>query len=372
MTPDRHGRSGIFAVGSYTESYGQFRARGCGVSVVCLSGDGGLRCMDSLALPNPSYLVGSSSHNVLYATIETLDSRAALVTLEMLPGDNRLHIAGRSQIDGRLPCHLDLHPNGRWIACACYGSGHVMVRQISRRGTIEAGSGDQVDRFGSGSHPLRQTGSHPHGTVFSPDGRWLVVPDLGTDEVAAYPFDACLGRLAEPKIWQAPPGSGPRTLAFSDCGGYILLASELSSEVSLLRWQGGSIREACRMSSRDPSDLSKASENTAAGLRWHPDGIHFGVTNRGDDSISIFCLDRGNVALRHRMTIPSGGQKPRDLRFSPCGRWLISANQDSDSCILFEIRLSSEPSAREAARLAVRSPSCICFLPGNAYAPPVE
>ena len=239
MTPDR---DSIFAVGSYTESYGEFRARGIGVSVIRLSGDGGLRYLKSLALPNPSYLVRSSSRNVLYTTIETLDSRAALVTLETLPGDNRLRVAGRTEIRGRLPCHVGLHPGGGWIACACYDSGHVIVRRISGRGTIEAGSGDQVDRSGCGPHPVRQTRSHPHGTVFSPDGRWLVVPDLGTDEVAAYPFDASVGRLAKPKVWRAPGGSGPRTLVFSDCGGYILLTSELSSEVSLLRWQGGAIR----------------------------------------------------------------------------------------------------------------------------------
>ena len=362
LTPDRDSRSSVFAVGSYTESYGTFRARGNGVSVICLSGDGGLNCTDSLSLPNPSYLVRSSCQNVLYTTIETLDSRAALVTLEVIPRDGRLRIAGRSHIGGRLPCHLGLHPDGRWISCACYASGRVIVRQISRRGTIETDSGDQVERFGSGPDPLRQDRSHPHATVFSPDGRWLVVPDLGTDEVAAYPFDATVGNLAEPALWRAPSGSGPRTLVFSDCGGFIVLTSELSSEVSLLRWQRGSIREVCRMSSRDPSNSSMSSDNTAAGLRWHPDGIHFGISNRGDNSISIFCVDKSNATLRHRMTIPSGGRKPRDLQFSPCGRWLISANQDSDSCILFEINLASEPSAREVARLAVRSPSCICFL----------
>ena len=257
MTANGSGVAGLFAVGSYTEAYGGFRARGTGVSIFCLSGGGGLKRVHSLALPNPSYLVHSTYHDVLYATIETLDSRAALVALETGRRDGRLRIAGSSRIAGRLPCHIDLHPQGRWIASACYDSGHVLVRQISDCGEIESNSGDQVKRLGYGPHPIRQRKSHPHGAVFSPDGYWLVVPDLGTDEIAAYPFDASFGKLAEPTIWRAPSGSGPRTLAFTHCGNHIILTSELSSEVSLLRWQAGNDRGTLPRIRAQPLGLAK-------------------------------------------------------------------------------------------------------------------
>lgn len=350
------------AVGAYTEAYGDFRAQGDGITVVRLSAGGKLESVDSACLPNPSYLTHSPIHDRLFATVETLDDRAGIVAMETPRQGCRLNITGDVRITGRLPCHVDLHPQGRWIACACYDSGDVIVRGISPTGEIEPGTGDRVLRKGCGPHPVRQTKAHPHGAVFSPDGRWLLVPDLGTDEVASYPFDASAGMLGRARTWRASPGSGPRTLAFSRYRHHIILVSELSSEVSLLEWRDGVINERARVPTRNPAALSKRAENTASGLGLHPDGIHFGVTNRGDDSISIFRMHARDGSLERRLTFPSGGNKPRDFGFSPCGRWLVAANQDSDSCVLFEISFLSVPIVRKKAKVFVRSPSSVSFL----------
>lgn len=215
---------------------------------------------------------------------------------------------------------------------------------------------------GSGPLPVRQTRSHPHAALFSPDGRWLLVTDLGTDELAVYPFDHQTGACGMPFTWRAPSGSGPRTLTFSSFGKTVVLVSELSSELSTLQWRDGAIAHQASLSSRDPCNASTETVNTASGLRMHPDGVHFAVTNRGDDSISVFRMDARDGSLARCLTIPSGGKKPRDCGFSPCGRWLISANQDSDNCILFEVAFRPLPVVRRIAGIAVRSPSNICFL----------
>ncbi len=352
----------LITVGSYTEAFGEFRAQGEGITVVRFSTGGKFEFVDSACLPNPSYLAYSPAHDRLFATVETPDDRAAIVAIETPRQGRRLNIVGNVRITGRLPCHIDLHPQGTWIACACYDSGDVIVREISPTGKIDPGTGDRVLRKGRGPHPVRQTKAHPHGAVFSPDGCWLLVPDLGTDELAAYLFDASAGMLGRALTWQAPPQSGPRTIAFSQNCRQIILVSELSSEVSLLEWHDGAINECERVSSRDPAALSKRTDNTASGLRMHPDGIHFGVTNRGDDSISIFRMHARDRSLERCLTFPSGGKKPRDFGFSPCGRWLLAANQDSDSCVLFEIGFLSVPIVKKLAKVVVRSPSSVCFL----------
>ncbi len=359
LPPDQTYR---LAVGSYTESYGEFRARGIGISLIDLSGEDALQHIGSTFLPNPSYLRYSEIHDRIYAALETPDSRAALVSLELSQPGTRLRVSGRIPVVGRLPCHIDLHPSGHWIACACYDSGNVLVKGLSDHGDFDPKLEADILRTGSGPHPVRQTRPHPHGAYFSPDGRWLLVPDLGTDELVAYPFDHQTGACGVPLTWQAPPGAGPRTLAFSSRGHTIVLVNELSSEVSSLQWRDGVIRHLARLSSRDPAEASAKTGNTASGVRMHPDGIHFAVTNRGDDSISIFRMDSRDGSLARRLTFPSGGTKPRDCGFSPCGRWLISANQDSDNCVLFEVSFQPVPVVRRIARVAVRSPSSICFL----------
>ncbi len=294
--------------------------------------------------------------------METADYRAALVSLKLRQSGSRFRVSDRIPVEGRLPCHIDLHPSGRWIACACYETGNVLVKGISGSGDFDPNSGSEILRSGSGLHPVRQTSSHPHGALFSPDGRWLLVPDLGTDELAVYPFNHRIGACGTPFTWRAPSGSGPRTLAFSNCGQAVVLVSELSSEVSTLQWRDGTIWHQARMSSQAPVMASTNTGNTASGLRMHPDGVHFAVTNRGDDSISVFRMDSPDGSFARCLTFPSGGKKPRDCGFSPCGRWLISANQDSDSCILFEVSFRPLPVVQRIAGIAVRSPSNICFL----------
>ena len=330
--------------------------------MIGLSGEGSLQHIGTATLPNPSFLRHSAIHGRVYATIETADYRAALVSLELPRPGTRLRVSATIPVEGRLPCHIDLHPSGQWIACACYDTGNVLVKGLSDSGDFDPHSGSEVLRSGSGPHPVRQTRSHPHGALFSPDGRWLLVPDLGTDELAVYPFDDRTGACGIPLSWRAPAGSGPRTLAFSDCGQAVVLVSELSSEVSSLQWRDGDVKHRARLSSRGSAEAPTRTGNTASGLRMHPDGTHFAVTNRGDDSISIFRLDPSDGSLTHCLTFPSGGEKPRDCGFSPCGRWLISANQDSDNCVLFEVGFRPAPVVRRVAAVEVRSPSNVCFL----------
>ncbi len=123
---------------------------------------------------------------------------AVIATVGIDRGRRRLTLRAETALPGTALCHLDLSPDARWIAGACYGSGDISVRRIGDDGVPTAGGGTSLRRSGSSVHPVRQTQSHPHATRFSPDGRWLLVPDLGTDELACYAFDAGAGRLHQP------------------------------------------------------------------------------------------------------------------------------------------------------------------------------
>ena len=127
--------------------------------------------LDLVKHPNPSYLVYSLAVDTLDATTEPLDRRAALVSLRPPKLDSLPYIIDDMRIAGRLPCHIGLHPQGRWAACSRYGSGNVVVRKVANAGNIDPISGENAVRSGSGRNPKRQTRSHPHSACFSPDGR---------------------------------------------------------------------------------------------------------------------------------------------------------------------------------------------------------
>lgn len=348
----------LLVVGSYTESYGPFRAEGEGISLVRLSSSGQLELLDCLALPNPSYLRPNGASQ-LYATMETNDTRAGVALIGLDRKAMRLEHRSQTASPGTIPCHLDLHPNGQWIAGACYGSGEVYLRALADDGTLLKDSGSTVQHLGRSVNPQRQTTAHPHASRFSPDGNWLIVPDLGMDQVVSYPFDPDTGALGQqPRRWIAPPGSGPRLPLFSRDGRHLVLVKEMASEVSSFEWNDGILQEVCSISALLDGF---SGPNTTAGLRWDATGTSFAVSNRGSNSLSLYHFDNSDGRVTPWCSIPSGGEKPRDFEFSPCGRWLITSNQNGDSLVVYA--LGGDRPVDTGHRLPVRSPSCVRVLP---------
>ncbi len=87
---------------------------------------------------------------------------------------------------------------------------------------------------GSGPH-RRQTGSRAHGVTVSPDGRHVLVTDLGADRTFIHRFDRSTGQVLPGTGLALPPGRGPRRAVFHPSGRYVHVLHELSAEVSTWR-----------------------------------------------------------------------------------------------------------------------------------------
>lgn len=131
---------------------------------------------------------------------------------------------------------------------------------------------------------------------------------------------------------------------------------ELSSEVAVFALADGQ----CSLLKKLPSTARTGIiQIDPAGLRLHPDVRLVAVTNRGADTISLFQLTAaGGMAF---VDEADAGSFPRDLDFSPCGRWVVVANQRASDLSVFSVT--------EAERLAggarvgnVMAPSCVRFV----------
>jgi 6-phosphogluconolactonase len=175
----------------------------------------------------PSFLALHPTAARLYAVESAEDSVAAF---EIEAG--ALRRTGTVPSGGSGPCHVLVHPAGGWLYVANYGDGVATALELDAAGDL-TGASVTLAHAGSGPHADRQEGPHAHSSWVSPGGGWLVVADLGTDQLRAYRLED--GRpVGEPALTAMPPGSGPRHAAVA--GDLVHVACELSCDVVTVRW----------------------------------------------------------------------------------------------------------------------------------------
>ena len=351
-------------VGTYTQKSGQ--------GIEAWRADlqtGQLRRLGCVAqLPNPSFLAVNRKATRLYAVSEIYPKRGRgegqVYAYAINPTNGTLRFLNTAPSGGKGPCHLCVAADDSAVLTANYGSGSVGLIALNPDGSL-AGLVDVVQHQGHSLHPTRQKGPHAHCVVPTPDGRYYLVADLGTDRVEGYTIqhtNSTWKLLPIPSLTlRLPPGSGPRHIAFHPDGRHGYVVNELANTVTAflydpqkpaLQWLG------------TWSTLSAGfvGSNTAAEIAAHPSGKWLYVSNRGDDSIAVFSvLLDGNLVLAD--TVSSGGRWPRQFALDPNGRWLWVGNRRSDQITIFRIDPVSGLPRKTDRRLRVSSPACILFVP---------
>jgi 6-phosphogluconolactonase len=88
---------------------------------------------------------------------------------------------------GSGPCHVALDKTGRWIFAANYSNGSIASFPIRSDGTL-GDAAASIQHTGASVNAQRQSGPHAHSVNISADNRFLVVTDLGIDQVLVYRF----------------------------------------------------------------------------------------------------------------------------------------------------------------------------------------
>lgn len=231
------------------------------------------------------YLVDEVAGDVVL--VDTMDWR----TVERFPSG------------GDAPCHLALDATRTMLAVANYGDGTTALFALDDGG-LPTGDPDRYCHDGSGPDPERQAGPHAHWVGFGADGTLYAI-DLGSDCIVGFsPYAAGLGRAR--KVFAAPPGSGPRQIAFHPDRPILYLLSELASTLTVLdRSEDG------RLTARQCVSTLPFPCNSLGGAICI-DGDRLYVTNRGHDSVATFAIEPDATVrlIGHRAT---GGVSPRFL-----------------------------------------------------------
>lgn len=296
--------------------------------------------------PSPSFLAHHPHRPVLYAACrqEPEGFLAAWTTTE----DGGLRPLGRAGTGGTGPCHLAVHPSGRFGLTAHYGSGSVAAHRLDPTGAPGARTALVV-------HP---PGSHAHLVVPDPDGKRVDVVDLGADAVFHYRLDPGTGRLHRTGVTRTRPGTGPRHVA--SYGEWCYLVGELDGTLTCYRRGGAG--GGWRAVDRVPLCADGAA-GAASGVVVSRDGRYVYAAVRGPDRIATFATapdDSGR--LRPVGEVACGGHWPRHLTL--VGDHLYAANERSHSIVTFRVDPDTGVPAPTGNRVETPSPSCI-VVPAN-------
>ena len=314
-------------------------------------------------LTNPSYLSVSNNGQFLYACTESklpLLGNISSFAIDTIHGT----ISARSAQScmGENPVYLSITRDNRFLINANYTGGSMSIHRIDTDGNVLGAF--QVLTFADSSIvKSRQESAHIHAAVFSPDERFVFLPDLGADKIRVLSFDPNRTFvLQEEKALtiHCVPGSGPRHLVFNASGTKAYCVEELSGMISVYDNANGKLTPKQRIFS-----YSKSNQETfgSADIHFSPDEKFLYASNRwdGENTLSIFSVEKENgrlTLLGHQSTM---GEHPRNFAMDPTGRFVVVANLVSNNLVVFKRNAKTGLLKPLRGQVKVPRPSCVKF-----------
>lgn len=284
------------------------------------------------SIDSPTFMVKYPHQGGLFvfSVSEKAKGSGQVASFFLADGASTLKEISRQETQGDGATHLSIHPDGRSVFVANYGGGSVSSFHVRPDGSLSP----VVSHFqykGHGPNADRQEKPHAHSAQVSPDGKYLLVNDLGLDRIVVYSVNAATAELLpnDPPYWSSKPGAGPRHIAFHPNGKFVFNVNELHSTVDTLAWDAkeGSLKtlSTVKIIPDDfPEDKARAGE-----IAISHDGRFVYVNNRGHESIATMSCNASTGALKVLQLVKNGGTTTRHITLDPAEHWLVACNQDA-------------------------------------------
>ncbi len=324
------------------------------------------------ATPKPSYLAIHPHLPILYACNEQDGAAGAVSALALDRQHATLQPLATQSTHGGAPCFVLVDRNGRLLFAANYSGGNLAAFPLDPQGK-PAPAASVFDCNGQtacgqlGPVKDRQSAPHLHCAVLSPDSRFVLACDLGDDSILAFPLAPGTAHpLGKVTRLEAVAGSGPRHLAFHPNHRWFYCINELNCTVVLYRWRPEDDTPAAEMVPAATVNIRPAGApaqpaSTAAELAITRDGRFLYTSTRYSDVLTVFSIDPQQGQLTQLQQLPCGGKTPRFFGLDSTERWLVCANQDSNTLSVFR-RDSGSGQLTAAGTYAAPNPQCVLWL----------
>lgn len=284
---------------------------------------------NEVAISNPTYIDGNKDYSLLFSIVKTEDGSGGIASFKK-SSSGEFEKVDEWLEEGAPPCYVAYDEDKQLLYTANYHKGEVAVLKSTSEGQLEFL--DKATHSGQSVHENQQS-PHAHYFDLTPDKKYLIACDLGTDKVYTYTLTDT-NTLNETAVFEAAPGSGPRHIVFHPNEKIAYLFGELSSDVITLSYDSdkGSFTHLQTISSipEEHTDF-----NGGAAIRVTSDGKFLYASNRGHDSLVVYSIKEDGT-LQLLDYVSTEGNIPRDFNIDPTETFVVVGHQDSDNLTLFE------------------------------------
>ena len=307
-------------------------------------------------ISNPSYQVVSADGNRVYSVGEDEGETSTAHSLSFDKMNGKLTLMNTQLTNGGAPCYINLSPDEDWVITANYMGGSISVLPLDASGRLS----ENVSTFaftGEGENKIRQGQPHLHCVEFTPDGKFLLANDLGTDKIHVFPLTP-QGKLDEMGTFdvELEPGSGPRHLCFSKDGRFAYLINEISGKVTTLIYNEGALQPIHYI------EADTVNAQGSADIHLSPDGKFLYASNRlKADGIAVFSVNQ-ETGMLTKAGYQLTGIHPRNFIITPDGRFLLVACRDSNVIQIFRRDEKTGLLVDTGKTIDTSKPVCLKFI----------
>jgi 6-phosphogluconolactonase len=304
---------------------------------------------------NPSFLVISPDKKNIYSVSESSDESTANA-FSFDEKNGKLTLLNSSVTNSGGPCYISATANH--VFTANYDGGSISVFGRKADGSLTSIL-QLIQHTGKSINTERQNEPHVHQVLVSPDNKYIVANDLGTDKVTVYQYNqtATSPVLIPYDTLSVKQGSGPRHSIFSKDGKRLYLLQEIDGTLSVLGMKDGKLRliQETSVIKNDKAGIG------AADIHLSPDEKYLYASNRGTaNDISCFSI-ANDGQLTFKQQVLTGGNSPRNFAITPDGQYLFVANQQSDNIVIFKRDIHTGLLTDTGRRISAGAPVCLLF-----------
>lgn len=285
-----------------------------------------------VVLGSPSYFAVTNDRKYVYAVSEDRSKNVNALSFDAKTGDLKLLNSVPSGSGG--PTYISVDAKGKYVFVGNYGGGTLTALPINADGTL----GSDIQDIKHEGKSIAKDKPYVHSAVVSPDNKYVITADLGTDKMNVYAFDA--SRRPNPLTPTAQgfvsltPGAGPRHSTFHPNKKFYYAVTELDGTVNAFKYKKGKISLIQTIKMADESYKGKPD---GADIHVSADGKFLYASTRNVlNEIAIYSIDKksGKLTLVGRQ--PIGGKSSRTFEIDPSGNWMLVTSQGTNEIIFFK------------------------------------